>query len=96
MNLLYFSVHQFSWYNSRKATNKTRYFDTLSDLQFSPYVPIQLIPVGVERSNGTPAGTSRLPCLLPYNIFCIGGIETCDQGRVQQRALSAHVHILRT
>ena len=24
------------------------------------YVPIQLIPVGVERSNGTPTGTSRL------------------------------------
>ena len=31
-----------------------------SDLQFSPYVPIQVIPVGVERSNGTPTGTSRL------------------------------------
>ena len=41
-------------------TNKARYFDTLFDLQFSPYVPIQLIPVGVERSNGTPTGTSRL------------------------------------
>ena len=39
---------------------KTRYFDTLSDLQFSPYVPIQLIPVVVERSKGTPTGTSRL------------------------------------
>ena len=45
---------------SRKATNKTRCFDTLSDLQFSPYFPIQLIPVGVEMSNGTPTGTSRL------------------------------------
>ena len=60
MNLLYFPSHQFSCHNSRKATNKTRYFDILSDLQFSPYVPIQLIPVGVERSNGTPTGTSRL------------------------------------
>ena len=36
------------------------YFDTLSDLQFSPYVLIQLITVGVERSNGTPTGTSRV------------------------------------
>ena len=26
----------------------------------SPYIQIQLIPVGVERSNGTPTGTSRL------------------------------------
>ena len=33
---------------------------TLSDLQFSPYVPIQLILVGVEKSNGTPTETSRL------------------------------------
>ena len=32
-------------------------FDTLSDLQFSPYVQIPLIPVDVERSNGTPTGT---------------------------------------
>ena len=48
-----------------EAINKTRYFDTLSDLQFSPYVPIQLIPVGVERSNGTPTGISRLVCDSP-------------------------------
>ena len=33
---------------------------TVSDLQFSPYVPIQLISVGVERSNKTSTGTSRL------------------------------------
>ena len=49
-----------------KQLNKTQYFDTLSDLQFSPYVPIQLIPVGVERSNGTPTGTSR----LGYKVMC--------------------------
>ena len=55
-----FRVIIFSCHNSRKATNKTQYFDTLSDLQFSPYVPIQLIPVGVERSNGTPTLTSHL------------------------------------
>ena len=32
----------------------------LNYLQISPYVTIQLIPVGVERSNGTLTGTSRL------------------------------------
>ena len=44
---------------SCKATNKTRYFVVLPDFQFSTLVPIQVIPVGVERSNETPTGTSR-------------------------------------
>ena len=47
----------------------TRYFDTLSYLQFSPYVQIQLIPVGVERSNGTPTGTSRLFMIKMHVVF---------------------------
>ena len=78
-------------FKSRKATNKTQYFDTLSDLQFSPYVPIQLIPVGVERSNGTPMGTSRLIKLVSLNLcnnyapdfekvdgaYCIWSVGAC-------------------
>ena len=38
----------------------------MTDFQFSPYVPIQLIPV--ERSNGTPTGTSRLETQMPGEL----------------------------
>ena len=64
INLLSFSVTSILCHNSRKATNKTQYFDTLLVLKFSPYVPIQVIPVGVERSNGAPTGTYRLAEML--------------------------------
>ena len=48
---------------------RKQYFDTLSDLLFSPYVPIQVIPVGVERSNGTPTGKSRLSMSMKCKIY---------------------------
>ena len=62
MNLLCFSVTSIFHVIIVEKHLIKHYFDTLSDLQFSLYVPIQLIPVGVERSNGTPTGTS---CLEP-------------------------------
>ena len=40
-----------------------RHLAVQTDFEFEisgPLVPIQLMPVNVERSNGTPTGTSRL------------------------------------
>ena len=55
MNLLSFSVTSLMIFHVEKQlTKKTRYFVTLSDFQFSTYVPIQLIPVDVERTNEHP------------------------------------------
>ena len=56
MNLLCFSVTSIFHVIIVEKQLMKHYFDTLSDLKFSLYVPIQLIPVAVERSNGTPTG----------------------------------------
>ena len=60
MNLLSFSVTSiFHVILVEKQLIKHNIFFTLSDFQFSTYVPIEVIPVSVARSNGTPMGTSR-------------------------------------
>ena len=67
-----FTVH-FRDINFFIATKNTRYFDKLSDLLFSPYVPTQLIPVGVEWSNGTPSKDRQTcPYLLQRGNICQG------------------------
>ena len=43
-----------------KASIRSYRFSFVRDFMKSPYIQIQLISVGVERSDGTPTGTSRL------------------------------------
>ena len=76
MNLLSFSVTSIFHVIIVEKHDKKRYFETLSDLQFLPYFPIQLIRVGVERSNAstllkTMHDSGQVQIIIILHVLCV-------------------------